>query len=437
MRDRTDLEHLTGELDSARGLTEALRSQAHESSNRLHAIVSLIELGHPERALAFATDELQVSQRLTDSVVGSVDEPALTALLLGKAAQAAERGIDFRIAEDAAWPRDTTPVRDVVTIVGNLIDNAFDAVTPEPGERRVEVSSRVEGEHVVLSVADSGPGLPRTRSTRPSVVGSPPRSRAAPAVAASGWRWWRSRWPGSVGRWRCPVRRAPGSRCGCRWRRGPMPDDATAPTTSGPVRSGEVPRDGTGRTTFRVLVVEDEPVALEAHAAYVERVPGFAVAATAATSHEALRALQSTEVDVVLLDMNLPDRHGLDVIRAMRAGGHRADVIAVTSARDLDVVRAAVSLGVVQYLLKPFVFATLRDRLEAYRAYRAQLGDAQELSTQAEVDQVVAGVRSSSPTALAQGDGRGPARQGHPGAARLRRRACPRASSPRRSGSAA
>ena len=158
-------------------------------------------------------------------------------------------------------------------------------------------------------------------------------------------------------------------------------------------------------TTFRVLVVEDEPVALEAHAAYVRRVPGFAVAATAGTSHEALRALQSTEVDVVLLDMNLPDRHGLDVIRAMRAGGHRADVIAVTSARDLDVVRAAVSLGVVQYLLKPFVFATLRDRLEAYRAYRVQLGDSQQLSTQAEVDQVVAGVRSSTPVALPKGMG--------------------------------
>ena len=163
--------------------------------------------------------------------------------------------------------------------------------------------------------------------------------------------------------------------------------------------------DDAGEAVFRVLVVEDEPVALEAHAAYVERVPGFCVAATAATSHEALRALQATEVDVVLLDMNLPDRHGLDVIRAMRSGGHRADVIAVTSARDLEVVRAAVSLGVVQYLLKPFVFATLRDRLEAYRSYRAQLGHATELSTQAEVDQVVAGVRTSTPAALPKGMG--------------------------------
>jgi two-component system CitB family sensor kinase len=160
VRDRTDLEHLTGELDSARGLTEALRSQAHESANRLHAIVSLIELGHPDRALAFATDELQLSQRLTDRFVGAVAEPTLTALLLGKAAQASERGIDFRIAEDAVWPQDVAPVRDVVTIVGNLIDNAFDAVTPESGERRVDVSSHIEGNHVVLSVADSGPGLP-------------------------------------------------------------------------------------------------------------------------------------------------------------------------------------------------------------------------------------------------------------------------------------
>ena len=75
---------------------------------------------------------------------------------------------------------------------------------------------------------------------------------------------------------------------------------------------------------LRVLVVEDEPVALEAHAAYVARVPGFVVAATAGTSQEALRALQAHDVDVVLLDMFLPDRHGLDVIRAMRAAGYPA-----------------------------------------------------------------------------------------------------------------
>ncbi|NUR15448.1 MAG: sensor histidine kinase [Dermatophilaceae bacterium] len=164
LRDRTDLEALTGELDSARGLTEALRSQAHESANRLHTIVSLIELGHTDRAIAFATDELQVSQLLTDRVVGSVDEPALTAVLLGKAAEAHERGIAFGIEPGAHWPRDVAPTRDVVTIVGNLIDNALDAVggdvgSPRP-ERHVTFDSWVDDAYAVLEVSDDGPGLP-------------------------------------------------------------------------------------------------------------------------------------------------------------------------------------------------------------------------------------------------------------------------------------
>ena len=160
LRDRTDLEHLTGELDSARGLTEALRSQAHESANRLHTIVSLIELGHPDRALAFATEELELSQLLTDRVVAGIQEPALSALLLGKAAVASERGIDLRIDEGAVWPVDALPPRDVVTVVGNLLDNAFDAVTGQPGERQVRVDTRREGADLVLTVADTGPGLP-------------------------------------------------------------------------------------------------------------------------------------------------------------------------------------------------------------------------------------------------------------------------------------
>jgi response regulator of citrate/malate metabolism len=110
----------------------------------------------------------------------------------------------------------------------------------------------------------------------------------------------------------------------------------------------------------------------------------------------AMRALQDKEIDVVLLDMNLPDRHGLDVVRAMRAAGHAADVIAVTSARDLEVVRAAVSLGVVQYVLKPFVFATLQERLLAYRAYRDQVTSGAQVGTQAEVDEVLAGARTAA-----------------------------------------
>ncbi len=143
---------------------------------------------------------------------------------------------------------------------------------------------------------------------------------------------------------------------------------------------------------IRVLVVEDDPVAAEAHGTYVGRVDGFVVSGVVHTAREALRHLGAEPVDLVLLDMGLPDRPGLDVVRAMRAGGHRADVVAVTSARDLEMVRSAVSLGVVQYVLKPFVFGTLRDRLAAYREYRAQVADG-EADTQAQVDTVLGRLR--------------------------------------------
>ena len=153
-----------------------------------------------------------------------------------------------------------------------------------------------------------------------------------------------------------------------------------------------------------VLIVEDEPVAADAHVAYVGRVPGFGVRGKAHDGAEAIRRLgdPSSGIDLVLLDMYLPDMHGLDVVRAMRTAGHRADVIAVTSARDLEVVRAAVSQGIVQYLLKPFTFAALREKLERYAAYRQQLAGDVAIS-QHEVDRVLATLRGSDSGSLPKG----------------------------------
>ncbi len=153
-----------------------------------------------------------------------------------------------------------------------------------------------------------------------------------------------------------------------------------------------------------VLVVEDEPVAADAHSAYVGRVPGFVVHAVAHDGAGAIRMLgdPSSVIDLVLLDMHLPDLHGLQVVRAMRTAGHRADVIAVTSARDLEVVRGAVSLGVVHYLLKPFTFAALRDKLERYAAYRLQLAGDVAVG-QHEVDRALATLRGTDPSSLPKG----------------------------------
>lgn len=165
LRDHTELQALAGELEGQRGFTEALRSQAHEAANRLHTVVSLIELGRPEAAVEFATAELELAQALTDQVVAAVAEPVLAALLLGKAAEAAERGVDFRVSQDSRLDDAVLPAalsrRDLVTVLGNLIDNALDAAVEGAAARRpaVEVTVRLSSGELLLRVADSGAGV--------------------------------------------------------------------------------------------------------------------------------------------------------------------------------------------------------------------------------------------------------------------------------------
>jgi sensor histidine kinase regulating citrate/malate metabolism len=163
LRDRTELIDVTGELDVVRALSESLRSQNHEAANRLHTVVSLIEMGRPDEAVTFATEELHVAQRLTDQVVSAVEEPVLAALLLGKTAQAAERGIDLTVEGDLR--AGTVEPRDLVTVVGNLVDNALDAVAGRD-ERRVEVRVSGDDRAVTVVVDDSGPGVPPDDAAR-------------------------------------------------------------------------------------------------------------------------------------------------------------------------------------------------------------------------------------------------------------------------------
>jgi response regulator of citrate/malate metabolism len=157
---------------------------------------------------------------------------------------------------------------------------------------------------------------------------------------------------------------------------------------------------------FRVLVVEDEPVTAEANRTYVDRTPGFTTAAVAATGAAALDALARVPVDLVLLDMNLPDTHGIELCRRIRAAGADVDVLAVTAARELTVVRAAAAHGVVGYLLKPFTYPALRDRLRGYAEYRERLAHGGAAAGQSEIDRVLGAVRPSGPPPLPKGMGR-------------------------------
>lgn len=158
LRDLTEVQELSGEVQSLKTFSTALRAQTHEHANRLHTIATLIENGRTDQALAFAVDDRQNSQALTDAIVRNIDDVYLASLLVAKAAQAHERGIQLKISADGVVRPDSFQATDIVTIVGNLLDNALDAsVGTEDATVWVEVTA-VDDE-VIIAVADSGPGI--------------------------------------------------------------------------------------------------------------------------------------------------------------------------------------------------------------------------------------------------------------------------------------
>jgi two-component system CitB family sensor kinase len=158
LRDRTELEKLMRELNDVRSLADALRAQEHEFAHRLHVLAGLIELGRYDEAKRWIKQSAVVHQALVESIVESIGEPTIVALLLGKAAVASERGVELRVTPDTRLPEDYPNARELVTVVGNLIDNALDSVAPL-AHGWVEVTIRDDEDGVFVQVRDSGPGV--------------------------------------------------------------------------------------------------------------------------------------------------------------------------------------------------------------------------------------------------------------------------------------
>ena len=189
LRDRTEVLELRRELDLNRHVTDTLRAQAHEFDNRLHTIAGLIELGEAEEAVRFVHRISTSRSEFGSAVTAAVRDPAIAALLVAKASQAAELGVDLRIAPDSALPVLAPELStDVATVVGNLVDNAMDAAS-DAAQRWVEVGLGLVDGEVDVVVRDSGPGVPAGMEAEVfrrgvSTKGSAPLD-AAPHDAAS------------------------------------------------------------------------------------------------------------------------------------------------------------------------------------------------------------------------------------------------------------
>jgi two-component system CitB family sensor kinase len=162
LRDRTELEQLGRELDSTRGLIDALRAQDHEHANRMHTLLGLLELEMFDDAVEFVGEVVGDHRATSEQVTEKIQDPLLAALLVGKATVAAERGVALWVSDRTRLPDRLIDPRGLVTIVGNLVDNALDAVAGTP-HARVEVELRAEEHTAILRVRDTGPGIPVER----------------------------------------------------------------------------------------------------------------------------------------------------------------------------------------------------------------------------------------------------------------------------------
>lgn len=158
LRDRTELEGLVRQLATVSSLADALRAQAHEAANELHTVVGLVELGRHEDAVAFATRRMSVTQDEVDEVQSHVGDPALAALILAKAATCRERGVHLRLDPASDLPAGTLSSEDLVTIVGNLIDNALDALA-DRGSGQIDLLLLRSDADATIRVSDDGPGF--------------------------------------------------------------------------------------------------------------------------------------------------------------------------------------------------------------------------------------------------------------------------------------
>lgn len=158
---------------------------------------------------------------------------------------------------------------------------------------------------------------------------------------------------------------------------------------------------------IRAVIVEDDARVAHNHRTLVEAVPDFEVAAVAHSATAAMQMVREHRPDLVLLDLFLPDGSGLSVLDDLRAAERdgsvpHADVLVITALREVEHVRAALALGAVHYLIKPFAMPELRDRLERYAAARRRL-DRMGQTTQDEIDGVLGLLRPGGGSAPPKG----------------------------------
>ncbi len=145
---------------------------------------------------------------------------------------------------------------------------------------------------------------------------------------------------------------------------------------------------------IRTMIVEDDFKVAEINKDFTEQVRDFCVVNISKSAGEALAYLDESSVDLIILDIYLPDMRGTELLKIIRKNEYAVDIILITAAYDADTVECSMRYGIFDYIIKPFIFSRLSDALEKYRSYKYSL-EKKELYNQAKINEFVAYSRTS------------------------------------------
>ncbi|HHY72594.1 MAG TPA: response regulator [Bacillus bacterium] len=139
--------------------------------------------------------------------------------------------------------------------------------------------------------------------------------------------------------------------------------------------------------TFKVLLIEDDPMVQEVNRQFIERIEGFEIVGIAGNGYEGLQMIKKLKPELVFIDIFMPSQDGLETIHEIRKEGLSVDIIAITAAADMETIRNVLQNGAFDYIMKPFKFERIKKSLEKYRSFRNQL-ERKTTLTQKDLDQL-------------------------------------------------
>lgn len=364
-RKKTELEELANQLTGVRNYADALRAQTHEFMNKMHVIMGLIDMKAYDELKQFTMEIANNRQAEAAYVVTRLKDITLAGFILGKISRARELDIEFSLTDESELTTEfiRPTVQELILIIGNLIENAFDVLRDHPSERIVNLSILTFDNEIMVMVEDSGPGIPENKLE---------------TIFEKGYS---SKGP----------RRGIGLfliKQTVTHLKGTIEVESTVGEgTTFTIRLPIVRTDGEN-IMIKVLVVEDDPMVGKLHEHYLTQIKGFQLCDIVRNSDEALKIMQTKEYNLVILDIFMPGMDGLQLLAKIREQEYDVDVIIVSAANDKDKIKAALRLGAFDYIIKPFEFERFNLALNNYKS-RYNLVEEQSILKQDELDKTI------------------------------------------------